>query len=271
MSAGSCSIVPRKSRYDLPMNLTPVLGSLRPGMLLADLHIHTTCSDGWWEPGPLAEAAITAGLDAIAITDHDDIRGGFLVREYCARRGLPLTVFTGCEISARERGRDIHVIGLGLHDEIRPWQTLAATVEAILAQGAIPVMPHPTSAHHGLPSFEQILALGVPVAIEIFNASIGDLQRLNPLQRVNANDRALHFYETHCARLLGATGGTDAHFRTVGRGLTAWEGRELFDAIRESRTVVVTTGRREELMPWDPIGYVRGLRSMGRRRRERWK
>ncbi len=254
------------------MDLKPVLGSFRPGMKLADLHIHTRCSDGWWEPGPLAEAALAAGLDAIAITDHDDIRGGFLVRDYCERRSLPLIVLTGCETSAREAGRDIHVIGLGLVDEIRPWQSVAATVDAIVQQGAVPLMPHPTSAKHGRPSFEQILKLGVPVAIEVYNASIGDLQRINPKRRQeSSNDRTCRFYESYGDRLLGGTGGTDAHFRTVGRGITAWDEGDLLDAIRERRTVVLASTRREHLMPWDPIGYIRGLRSMAQRRRDRWK
>jgi len=252
------------------MALEPVLGEYRPGMKLADLHIHTTCSDGWWEPGPLAEAALVAGLDAIAITDHDDIRGGQLVRDYCARRSLPLFVITGCEVTARELGRDIHVLGLGLENEIRPWQSLADTVESILRQDGVPVMPHPTSGKHGRPSFEQVLSLGMPVAVEVYNASIEDLHRLNPVPgRDSSNTRTMQFYGCHRDRLLGATGGTDAHFRSVGRGLTAWEG-DVLDAIRESLTVVLADPRREHLMPWDPIGYVRGLRSMARRRKERW-
>jgi hypothetical protein len=42
-----------------------------PEMLLADAHVHTTRSDGWWEPDRLAEAAVARGLSAIGITDHD--------------------------------------------------------------------------------------------------------------------------------------------------------------------------------------------------------
>ncbi len=42
----------------------------------ADLHMHTTASDGWPTPTQLVEhAARRAGLDVIAITDHDTIEG----------------------------------------------------------------------------------------------------------------------------------------------------------------------------------------------------
>ena len=38
-----------------------------------DLHIHTTYSDGVFSPEKVVDAAIEAGLDAIAITDHDNV------------------------------------------------------------------------------------------------------------------------------------------------------------------------------------------------------
>ena len=37
----------------------------------ADLHIHSTASDGTWDPGQLVAAAVAAGLKAMAVTDHD--------------------------------------------------------------------------------------------------------------------------------------------------------------------------------------------------------
>lgn len=38
-----------------------------------DLHIHTTYSDGVFSPEKIVDTAIDAGLDAIAITDHDNV------------------------------------------------------------------------------------------------------------------------------------------------------------------------------------------------------
>lgn len=39
----------------------------------ADLHIHTTASDGTWTPAELIAEAVKAGLGAIAVTDHDSV------------------------------------------------------------------------------------------------------------------------------------------------------------------------------------------------------
>lgn len=244
-------------------------GEYVPEMLLADLHVHTTRSDGWWEPERLAEAAVARGLSAIGITDHDDVAAGFAVADVAARRGLPLRVYVGQEISARVDGHDVHVLGLDLTEEIRPWQSIAETVEAILKQGGFPILPHPRAAGRGLPTFAQILALDIPVAVEVYNASMIDLQRLRDSSLPAANDAARAFYETNRERLAGAVGGTDAHFRTIGRGLTAYRG-DLRQAIAGRETAVLYRPEWERLRPWDPLGYVRGLRRLDRRRKGKY-
>jgi hypothetical protein len=243
-------------------------GDYEPGMRLADLHVHTTRSDGWWEPERLAEAAVARGLNALGITDHDDVSAGFAVADAAAKRGLPLQVLVGQEVSARVEGRDVHVLGLDLTAEIRPWQSIAATVEAILTQGGFPILPHPRAAGRGLPTFDQVLALGIPVAVEIYNASMLDLGRLLHRDRPEANHEARDFYIANRERLLGAVGGTDAHFRTIGRGLTAYRG-DLRTAIEQRETAVLYRAERERLMPWDPAGYLLGLRRLDRRRSEK--
>jgi predicted metal-dependent phosphoesterase TrpH len=226
-------------------------------------------SDGWWEPERLVEAAVARGLSAIGITDHDDIAAGFLAADAAAKRGLPLRVYVGQEISARVEGHDVHVLGLDLTDEVRPWQSIPATVEAILKQGGFPILPHPRAAGRGLPTFAQILELDMPVAVEIFNASVIDLKRLRDRSLPDANDEARAFYEANRGRLAGAVGGTDAHFRTIGRGLTAYRG-DFREAIAKRETAVLYRPERERLRPWDPAGYVMGLRRLDRRRSEKY-
>jgi predicted metal-dependent phosphoesterase TrpH len=246
-------------------------GDYTPDMLLADLHVHTTRSDGWWEPERLAEAAVERGLSAIGITDHDDIDAGFAVADAVARRGLPLRVFVGQEVSARVEGSDgdVHILGLDLTDEIRPWQSIPETIEAILKQGGFPILPHPRVAGRGRPTFDQILALELPVAVEIYNASMLDLKRLRDRSLPEANAEARAFYLEHRERLAGAVGGTDAHFRTIGRGLTAYRG-DLREAIANGETAVLYRPERERLRPWDPVGYMTGLRRLDRRRSEKY-
>jgi hypothetical protein len=245
-------------------------GASVPGMHLADLHVHTRRSDGWWQPERLAEAALERGLSAIGVTDHDDCAAGFAIADYCARRGLPLHVYPGSEITAREHGHDIHVIGLDLSSDVRPWQSLAATVEAIMRQGGIVIMPHPKPDGYGFPAFSQILRLDVPVAIEVFNAAAWDLAWLARLRGLaDANQAARAFYVAHRHRFIAAVGGTDAHFRTVGRGLTLYRG-DLRQALLRGETAVAYRLERERLAPWDPVGYIVGLRRLDARRKARY-
>jgi hypothetical protein len=251
-----------------PAGLEVYCGAYEPGMRLADLHIHTRRSDGWWEPGPLAEAAVARGLDAVGITDHDDCRAGFAVADYCARRSLPLRVYPGIEVSARSGKHDVHVLGFEIEDEVAPWQTFGATVEAILKQGGFVVVPHPRASGHGFPTFDQVLELGFPVSVEVFNAGLWDLGRLPGPSR-DPNTAARDFYLANQSRLAGPVGGTDAHFRTIGRGMTAYEG-ELREALGAGTTAAVRRIERERLAPWDVAGYFGGLRRLDRRRSARY-
>jgi hypothetical protein len=77
------------------------------------------------------------------------------------------------------------------------------------------------------------------------------------------------FYEANRELLTGAVGGTDAHFRTIGRGLTAYRG-DLRKAIANRETAVLYRTGLERLRPWDPVGYVAGLRRLDRRRSEKY-
>lgn len=95
----------------------------------ADLHTHTTASDGTQRPAANVLMAYEAGLGAIAITDHDTVSG---VAEALAE-GLKLgiEVVPGVEISTVEGGQDIHVLGyyIRIDDEqfLRRLETLRDT------------------------------------------------------------------------------------------------------------------------------------------------
>ena len=74
----------------------------------ADLHSHSTASDGTCPPGEVMRRAQAAGLDVIALTDHDTVAG-----HEGARRALPqgLTLMPGMELSCRLKGHSVHMLG----------------------------------------------------------------------------------------------------------------------------------------------------------------
>ena len=75
----------------------------------ADLHVHTTASDGQCTPEQVAGMARTLGLRAIAITDHETTRGVEPARQAAA--GTDLCVVPGVEISAESAQGEIHILG----------------------------------------------------------------------------------------------------------------------------------------------------------------
>lgn len=75
----------------------------------ADLHIHTTFSDGVFTPVEVVERALGIGLGAIAVTDHDCIEG--IEPAAQAAKGTSLEVVPGVEISAAAGDHEIHILG----------------------------------------------------------------------------------------------------------------------------------------------------------------
>lgn len=79
-------------------------------MLSADLHIHTTFSDGADTPQQVVEKATAMGLHAIAITDHDAVGGIEDAKK--AAVGVGLEVIAGVELSTYVEERSFHILGL---------------------------------------------------------------------------------------------------------------------------------------------------------------
>ena len=84
-------------------------------MKYIDLHVHSTVSDGTLTPAELVDHAVELGLSAFALTDHDTIRGVATAKERAAwhkAHGHAIEVYSGVEISAAYKNRDIHILGL---------------------------------------------------------------------------------------------------------------------------------------------------------------
>jgi predicted metal-dependent phosphoesterase TrpH len=92
---------------------------------MIDLHSHTDQSDGSFSARELVAAAAHAGLEALAITDHDTFAGYDLAVPYALEAGLELVC--GIELSTKYRRQSVHLLGYFLHDgpteEFRAWIT----------------------------------------------------------------------------------------------------------------------------------------------------
>lgn len=83
--------------------------SLPPGR--ADLHTHTTASDGALAPADLVTLARQRGLAAIAITDHDTVAG--IPAAMSAAAG-EIDILPGFELSCRQGETDVHLLGYAI-------------------------------------------------------------------------------------------------------------------------------------------------------------
>jgi 3',5'-nucleoside bisphosphate phosphatase len=102
-----------------------------------DLHSHSTASDGTDPPAEVVHRARLAGLDVLALTDHDTLAGHAEARRALSgvvgpEQALPpgLTLVTGMELSCRLDGRSVHMLAYGL--EAFEGSELAAECAAIV-------------------------------------------------------------------------------------------------------------------------------------------
>ena len=192
--------------------------------LRMDLHVHTYYSpDALTSPEKLVAACQARGINCIAVTEHDTIRGALAIREAC-----PFKVIVGEEV----RTADGEIIGLFLEEEVPPRLSAEETVRRIKKQGALVSVPHPFDRLRRKSLGERALLSIVDQVdiIEAFNARI---------TFASDNERARRFAQEHG---LIATVVSDAH--TPGElGATYLEapdfdGPEAFlESLRQGRLV----------------------------------
>lgn len=181
-------------------------------LLRADLHCHTRHSpDSRTSPEELIRACERRRITCLAVTDHNEVAGGFELQSLAARTGAALKVIPGEEIRT-SRGE---IIGYFLRERIPPRLTPAETVARIHAQGGLVAIPHPFDRLRGSRLERAALNEILPDVdiIEVWNARI----HLSTYVRAAAAFAA--------AAGLPASAGSDAH--------SAWEiggaGVELSD------------------------------------------
>ena len=80
--------------------------------MLADLHMHSTVSDGWRDPDEVANLAADRGVRVIALTDHDTFYGVARARAVAHRRGLGYV--PALEVTTYPPNQMRHVLGHGV-------------------------------------------------------------------------------------------------------------------------------------------------------------
>ena len=204
-------------------------------MLSAELHCHSDLSFDGRDPVDLLLAQAEAvGLDALAVTDHDEIDASLAAAERASDYGL--IGIAGSEVSSAAG----HVLALGIGERVPAGLPFEETVSRIRDQGGIAIVPHPFQrSRSGVAPHITREALASADGIETFNSR---------LLTGRSNRRAERFA---AANDLPMTAGSDAHIaEMVGQAATEIDADErsvesVLDAIRAGRTRVI--GKRT---PW---------------------
>ena len=119
--------------------------------LNADLHCHSTISDGVLAPEVVAARAHAHGVDIWALTDHDQVAGVAAAQQ--AARALGMRFVAGVEISVTYLGQTVHIVGLGVNAQ-----------HPVLLAG----LQHTRSGRHqrAVEIGQRLAALGMPGAYE---------------------------------------------------------------------------------------------------------
>jgi predicted metal-dependent phosphoesterase TrpH len=175
-------------------------------------------------------------LNVVAVTDHDDLTPALRAAEIHARHGAyRFDLVSGMEVTTIEG----HLLALFIQRQIPSFRTLAATLDAIHAQGGLAIIPHPMSpltrsiGRHGIERILRRRADGVWFdGIELANQS--------PAGRWTARRaRELNHAQFH----LAGVGGSDAHYLPViGSSFTEFDG-DSAEALRSTILARTTAGR----------------------------
>ena len=137
-------------------------------MLSVELHTHSSLSHDGRDPIELLlEQAQSVGLDALAVTDHDELTASLRAAELAPDYGL--VGIPGMEISSAAG----HVLALGIAEAVPPGLPFAETLDRIRDQGGLAVVPHPfQESRHGVLDEISKDELATADAIEVYNSRL---------------------------------------------------------------------------------------------------
>jgi hypothetical protein len=215
-----------------------------------DLHIHSIYSRGTLTPLEIIHSAGRALLDAVAICDHNEVRGALEGQIIAAKTPFLPTVVTAQEVSA---GNHCHFLLLGstkAQSDLNRNQ-VGAALQAHRQGGGAVILAHPWTAlknswFKGL--LRELLISGLVDGLELGNSSLLELERSNiGVVRAIWDEWAVPYQ-------LAVVGGSDYHYsdrsRVIGGGrtylkVTAPGEAGILEALRTRRAVAGIFGTRE--------------------------
>jgi len=155
----------------------------------ADLHLHSTASDGSLPPAAVVRLGAEAGLAAIALTDHDTVGGIAEARAAGAKLGVK--VVAGCEFSVKVEWGEMHLLGY-LLPERNP--ELLATLDRMRAG----------RADRGMAMVEAIRRIGFPIEVaDVERAAAGAPIGRPHVARVLMQQKVVRSFDEAFDRFLG--------------------------------------------------------------------
>lgn len=168
--------------------------------MIAELHVHSTHSDGRDSVRKLLESAIEKRIGAISITDHDTINGSLEAVELVNEEYYPLVVIPGIEISTN----DGHLLAYGIREDFDSGMSMEDTIREVRKAGGVSVIAHPFQIHrHGALSLKEVIR--VVDALEVFNAKfyIGLCNKLTNYFARKYRKPGIAGSDAHSAKSLG--------------------------------------------------------------------
>jgi len=197
--------------------------------LRIDLHVHTNYSiDSLIEIEELVPGCRGAGLDGLAVTDHDTLEGAHRAMKRCK----DIVIIPGIEIETSEG----HVLALNVRKVVKKNPDFSETIENVHALGGIAVIAHPFSILKPVVDVDAFSASGLD-AVEVANATSFPYSLMMRKSKILAERLGLPM-----------TGGSDAHLSTViGRSYTVVDSdsrdvSDVLEAVKDGRTEVVGGG-----------------------------
>jgi len=212
-------------------------------MGLADLHLHTIYSyDGTATVPDVLRRAREVGLDVIAITDHDEIKGALLAVELAAHYGVE--VIPGIEITTAEGD----LLALFVTETVPAGLSLIETVLKVRELGGVCIAPHPSAGGMGMKS----------LSVSAIFKALRNPQVAETLVGIEAyNATALDRVSIATARLLtsglnvASVGNSDAHvLDAIGLGATEFAGTSAADLLSALRSGETSIRRQKE---WNAV------------------